>query len=214
QNRREQALGLRAAEPRAKLHLRQHRGGHRLAVGLLAVRQGMRARQSGWRMHGQQRRHLPDLASVRRATRPEAIMSSSRIGPDAKGMLKHGAGGRAMRELIQQVFVGDAKAPADGGIGLAAMDDGAALRVGDEWLVMTTDSYVVKPPFFPGGGVGHGERSVDDGRDRDRRADMRRDYRGGLPPRRPGTDQGVDQRCLRGGRYRDRYRRNQGDGPR
>ena len=42
-------------------------------------------------------------------------MSASRIAPDAKVMLKHGAGGRAMRELIQQVFVGDAKAPADGG---------------------------------------------------------------------------------------------------
>jgi len=69
-------------------------------------------------------------------------------------MLKHGAGGRAMRELIQQVFIGDAKAPTDGGIGLAAMDDGAALRVGDRWLVMTTDSYVVKPPFFPGGDIG------------------------------------------------------------
>ena len=81
-------------------------------------------------------------------------MSALRIAPEAKVMLKHGAGGRAMRELIQQVFIGDAKAPTDGGIGLAAMDDGAALRVGDRWLVMTTDSYVVKPPFFPGGDIG------------------------------------------------------------
>lgn len=81
-------------------------------------------------------------------------MSAPRIAPDAKVMLKHGAGGRAMRELIRQVFIGDAKAPADGGIGLAAMDDGAALRVGDEWLVLTTDSYVIKPPFFPGGDIG------------------------------------------------------------
>src|SRR5271157_5456464 len=74
-----------------------------------------------------------------------AIMSAFRIAPDAKVMLKHGAGGRAMRELIQQVFVGDARPPADGGIGLAAMDDGAAIRAGDQWLVMTTDSYVIKP---------------------------------------------------------------------
>ena len=81
-------------------------------------------------------------------------MSALRIAPGAKVMLKHGAGGHAMRELIQQVFIGDAKAPTDGGIGLAAMDDGAALRVGDRWLVMTTDSYVVKPPFFPGGDIG------------------------------------------------------------
>jgi hydrogenase expression/formation protein HypE len=70
--------------------------------------------------------------------------------------LKHGAGGRAMRELVREVFV-DAMAPeaesADA-IGLSAMDDGAAIRVGDRWLVVTTDSYVIQPPFFPGGDIG------------------------------------------------------------
>jgi hydrogenase expression/formation protein HypE len=40
------------------------------------------------------------------------------------------------------------------GIGLAALDDGAALRVGDRWLVLTTDSHVVHPIFFPGGDIG------------------------------------------------------------
>jgi hydrogenase expression/formation protein HypE len=40
------------------------------------------------------------------------------------------------------------------GIGLAALDDGAALRVGDRWLVVTTDSHVVHPIFFPGGDIG------------------------------------------------------------
>jgi gentisate 1,2-dioxygenase len=34
------------------------------------------------------------------------------------------------------------------------MDDGAAVRIGDEWLVMTTDSHVIQPPFFPGGDIG------------------------------------------------------------
>ena len=34
------------------------------------------------------------------------------------------------------------------------MDDGAALRVGDRWLVVTTDSHVVQPIFFPGGDIG------------------------------------------------------------
>lgn len=81
-------------------------------------------------------------------------MSAHSTAPDRRVMLKHGAGGRAMRELIKQVFIGDATAPADGGIGLAAMDDGAAIRAGDQWLVMTTDSYVIKPPFFPGGDIG------------------------------------------------------------
>jgi len=73
---------------------------------------------------------------------------------DQRISLKHGAGGRAMRALIEDVFVkGLAEAPVDG-IGLSAMDDGAALRVGDRWLVITTDSHVVHPVFFPGGDIG------------------------------------------------------------
>ncbi len=66
--------------------------------------------------------------------------------------LKHGAGGRAMRALIEDVFLG-LGGPVDG-IGLAALDDGAALRLGDQWLVVTTDSHVVHPIFFPGGDIG------------------------------------------------------------
>ena len=59
-----------------------------------------------------------------------------------------------MRALIEQIFVdGFAGTPVDG-IGLAAMDDGAAIRLGDRWLVITTDSHVVHPIFFPGGDIG------------------------------------------------------------
>ncbi|HVZ76727.1 MAG TPA: hydrogenase expression/formation protein HypE [Gemmatimonadaceae bacterium] len=69
-------------------------------------------------------------------------------------VMKHGAGGRAMRRLIEEVLVrGLVDQPVDG-FGLAAMDDGAALRVGDQWLVITTDSHVVHPIFFPGGDIG------------------------------------------------------------
>ena len=71
-------------------------------------------------------------------------------------MLAHGAGGRAMRRLIQESFVREFhsnRGPA-GSIGLAAMDDGAAMPVGDRWLVLTTDSHVIQPPFFPGGDIG------------------------------------------------------------
>ncbi len=68
--------------------------------------------------------------------------------------LKHGAGGRAMRALIEQVFArGFPSAPGEE-IGLAAMDDGAVLRVGDKLLVVTTDAHVIHPIYFPGGDIG------------------------------------------------------------
>ncbi|OFW05189.1 MAG: hydrogenase expression/formation protein HypE [Acidobacteria bacterium RIFCSPLOWO2_02_FULL_68_18] len=74
---------------------------------------------------------------------------------DDRITLKYGAGGQAMRALIREVFL-DGMIPAhpNGDIGLAAMDDGAALRVGDRWLVVTTDSHVIHPIFFPGGDIG------------------------------------------------------------
>lgn len=66
--------------------------------------------------------------------------------------MKHGAGGRAMRELIDKVFAKNALRI--DGFGLDAMDDGAAIRLGDRWLIMTTDSHVIHPLFFPGGDIG------------------------------------------------------------
>ena len=68
--------------------------------------------------------------------------------------LKHGAGGPAMRALIEQLFVAGIEDP-PGSVGLSAMDDGAALPLGDgRFLVITTDSHVVSPIFFPGGDIG------------------------------------------------------------
>ena len=72
---------------------------------------------------------------------------------DERITLKYGAGGSAMRSLIEQIFaVGFGDVP--GGVGLAAMDDGAALPIGDRWLVLTTDAHVVQPIVFPGGDIG------------------------------------------------------------
>jgi len=82
---------------------------------------------------------------------------STVVPTDDRIMLKHGAGGRAMRRLIEEAFHGAFTLEPElqpGVIGLSAMDDGAAIRVGDQWLVMTTDSHVIQPPFFPGGDIG------------------------------------------------------------
>jgi len=68
--------------------------------------------------------------------------------------LKHGAGGRAMRALIKEIFVDRLDGVPGPGIGLSAMDDGAAIPLGDQWLVITTDSHVISPIFFPGGDIG------------------------------------------------------------
>lgn len=73
---------------------------------------------------------------------------------DDRITLKYGAGGRAMRTLIQEVFLRGLPPPDPDLVGCAAMDDGAAVRVGDRWLVVTTDSHVVQPAFFPGGDIG------------------------------------------------------------
>ena len=69
--------------------------------------------------------------------------------------LKQGGGGKAMRALIERLFIREfASMPFDG-VGLAAMDDGAAIPIGNgEHLIVTTDSHVIHPIFFPGGDIG------------------------------------------------------------
>ncbi len=68
--------------------------------------------------------------------------------------LAHGAGGKAMRDLIETVFVKGFGSPQ-----LAQLEDQARLDLtqftaqGDR-LALTTDSYVVDPLFFPGGDIG------------------------------------------------------------
>jgi len=62
--------------------------------------------------------------------------------------MKHGAGGRSMRRLIERVFLHGATGPA------AAMDDGAVIPIGDHFLIVTTDSHVIHPLVFPGGDIG------------------------------------------------------------
>lgn len=62
--------------------------------------------------------------------------------------MKHGSGGRSMRMLIEQVFLDAASDVA------RSMDDGAAIPVGDRWLILTTDSHVIQPLVFPGGDIG------------------------------------------------------------
>ena len=68
--------------------------------------------------------------------------------------LAHGGGGKAMRDLIDDVFIEAFSNPA-----LNTLEDQARFSLDDlasygDRLAMTTDSYVIDPLFFPGGDIG------------------------------------------------------------
>ena len=72
--------------------------------------------------------------------------------PDAGGdivEIAHGGGGSMMHRLIDRII-----RPAFGLPGDGVAHDGAVFEVGDSRLAFTTDSYVVRPLFFPGGDIG------------------------------------------------------------
>jgi hydrogenase expression/formation protein HypE len=64
-------------------------------------------------------------------------------------MLAHGGGGKLMHQLIEDFFV-----PAFDNSLLSDRHDGAVFNIANARLAFTTDSYVVKPLFFPGGDIG------------------------------------------------------------
>jgi hydrogenase expression/formation protein HypE len=62
-------------------------------------------------------------------------------------VMGHGGGGAMSAELVEHLFL-----PAFGVPG--GESDSAVVRVGDSRIAFSTDSYVVKPIFFPGGSIG------------------------------------------------------------
>ena len=63
--------------------------------------------------------------------------------------LAHGGGGRRMHELLEGLLLPSFKNDL-----LLERHDGATLNISGVRLAFTTDSYVVKPLFFPGGDIG------------------------------------------------------------
>lgn len=68
--------------------------------------------------------------------------------------LAHGSGGKAMRDLIDDIFTGTFDADRSEPLEDQARFDLAALTARGDRLALTTDSYVVDPLFFPGGNIG------------------------------------------------------------
>ena len=64
-------------------------------------------------------------------------------------LLAHGGGGRLMHQLIDKMFLAAFRNPL-----LETRHDSTVVEVTGKKLAFTTDSYVVRPLFFPGGDVG------------------------------------------------------------
>jgi hydrogenase expression/formation protein HypE len=87
------------------------------------------------------------LAELTQFTCPTASPRSERV------QLGHGSGGTMSADLFERVFL-----PAFANPTLEALEDQASLDVpgleGGSRLAFTTDSFVVRPIFFPGGDIG------------------------------------------------------------
>jgi hydrogenase expression/formation protein HypE len=68
---------------------------------------------------------------------------------DERVTLAHGAGGKATHDLVEALFL-----EALGNAELNALGDSAVLTAPPGRLAFTTDGYVVRPLFFPGGDIG------------------------------------------------------------
>ena len=64
-------------------------------------------------------------------------------------LLAHGGGGRLMHQLIGKMFLAAFRNPL-----LETQHDSTVVELAGNKLAFTTDSYVVRPLFFPGGDVG------------------------------------------------------------
>jgi hydrogenase expression/formation protein HypE len=86
---------------------------------------------------------MTDYAKSLTLNCPVTLPSSDRV------LLGHGSGGKLTADLISKIFV-----PAFHNPPLDRLDDQAVLSINGTRLAFTTDSFVVKPLFFPGGDIG------------------------------------------------------------
>ena len=77
------------------------------------------------------------------------LQCSTPLNDSERIQLAHGGGGRRMHELLEGLLLPSFKNDL-----LLERHDGATLNIAGARLAFTTDSYVVKPLFFPGGDIG------------------------------------------------------------
>ncbi len=61
----------------------------------------------------------------------------------------HGSGGKLTRDLIENIFLKHLQSPE-----LNSLEDAATVSINSRETAITTDSYVIRPLFFPGGDIG------------------------------------------------------------
>ncbi len=86
---------------------------------------------------------MPDAPDFDSWTCPLALRDHDRV------VIGHGGGGRLSAELIANLFL-----PAFGVEPSEVLHDAATIHLGGQRLAFSTDSYVVRPLFFPGGSIG------------------------------------------------------------
>ncbi|MBX3206587.1 MAG: hydrogenase expression/formation protein HypE [Labilithrix sp.] len=90
----------------------------------------------------------PLLSRVERVRRREGRVRTEHV------TLAHGGGGKAMRDLIDDVILGELGQRDHGELEDQARTPLEELSSRGDRLAFTTDSYVVTPLFFPGGDIG------------------------------------------------------------
>jgi len=94
-------------------------------------------------MRFRERRDVADESKTVQFTCPVPLPAKDTV------LLGHGSGGKLTADLIRDLFL-----PAFSNPVLARLDDQAIVSLNGLRLAFTTDSFVVKPLFFPGGDIG------------------------------------------------------------
>lgn len=87
---------------------------------------------------------MAELLDLQAWTCPVPLRDSPTI------VMGHGGGGQMSAELVDHLFI-----PAFGGPAPGGLADSAVVTLGGSRLAFSTDSFVVRPLFFPGGSIGH-----------------------------------------------------------
>src|SRR5215472_56890 len=92
---------------------------------------------------------FPSLKPARGQSVLSPFVCPAPVAARDKVVLGHGSGGQLSANLLRDVFL-----PLFANPVLDRMDDQAIVEIGGSRIAFTTDSFVVKPLFFPGGDIG------------------------------------------------------------